>query len=177
MWWFTADEHYGHERVIALSRRPFISVSEMNERLISNHNAVVRSRDITVHVGDFGFFRKEAEAQQVIQRLNGSHIFVKGSHDRWLPKGHPMMWRKTLDGILVTACHYALRTWEQAHKGSWSLYGHSHGTLPPMGKQWDVGVDCNDFRPVSLEELKNIMDRLPMLHAAGHDKPLERINE
>jgi hypothetical protein len=29
--------------------------------------------------------------------------------------------------------------------------------LPPIGKQWDVGVDNNDFYPVSLPQLKEIM--------------------
>lgn len=161
MWWFTADEHYNHARIIEYCKRPFASVEAMNEWLINSHNMCVGPGDITVHVGDFGFFRRASEAQQVIRRLNGSHILLKGSHDGWMPSSAKHMWRKTIDGILITACHYALRTWEGAHRGAWDLYGHSHGTLPPCGKQWDVGVDNNDFRPVSLEELKNIMDRKP----------------
>lgn len=32
--WFTADTHFGHGRVMELSRRPFGNVSEMDEALI-----------------------------------------------------------------------------------------------------------------------------------------------
>ena len=40
-------------------------------------------------------------------------------------------------------------------------YAHSHGTLEPQGKQWDVGVDHNDFTPVSFAQLKEIMAGRP----------------
>jgi len=181
-WFFTADEHYGHERIIDYCDRPFTTVAEMNAWLINSHNMCVGPGDVTVHCGDFGFFRSWAEAQEVIQQLNGSHIFIKGSHDRWLPKNHPMMWRKTLllpssnERVLVTACHYAMRTWERAHYGSWQVYGHSHGNLPPHGKQWDVGVDNNGFEPVSLGDLEHIMARLDQLHGPEHDEPQENPN-
>lgn len=40
----------------------------------------------------------------------------------------------------------------QAHRGSWMLYGHSHGNLTDIGgKTIDVGVDCFDYYPVSLD--------------------------
>ena len=32
---------------------------------------------------------------------------------------------------LVVLCHYAMRVWDRSHYGSWHLYGHSHGNLPP----------------------------------------------
>lgn len=41
----------------------------------------------------------------------------------------------------VILCHYAFRTWDCTHHGSYNLYGHSHGNLPPIGKQLDVGID------------------------------------
>ena len=55
----------------------------------------------------------------------------------------------------VYLCHYAFRTWNQMHRGSWHLYGHSHGTLPELetSRSFDVGVDCWDFSPVSFEEV------------------------
>jgi calcineurin-like phosphoesterase family protein len=44
---------------------------------------------------------------------------------------------------------------------SWQLYGHSHGKLPPIGKQWDIGVDNNNFYPVSFNKICEIMVARP----------------
>lgn len=41
------------------------------------------------------------------------------------------------------------------------IIGNSHGKLEPIGKQWDIGVDNNNFYPISFEELKQIMDKRP----------------
>lgn len=44
-------------------------------------------------------------------------------------------------------------------KGSWYLYGHSHGNLPPYDnyKTMDIGIDSifkllGEYRPISFEE-------------------------
>ena len=170
MYFFTSDEHYGHDRIIEYCQRPFKDVEEMNEVLIAKHNQVVGKNDITVHAGDFGWFKKEADAQKIIKRLYGSHIFIKGSHDHWLPDSAKFMWRKMIDGQFVVVCHYAMRTWERAHHGSWQLYGHSHGTLPGIGKQMDIGVDCNNFIPLSFGQIKILMDQRTVLHDVKHDQ-------
>lgn len=173
MYWFTADEHYNHARIIEYCSRPFASVEVMNEVLIQMHNKRVKKTDVTIHIGDFGWFKKKKEAEQIIKRLNGNHIFVRGSHDRWLPENHRTTWRKHIEGQFIVCCHYAMRTWERAHYGAWMLYGHSHGTLPPMGKQWDVGVDNNGFAPLSFQNIQTIMMDRPMLHQPQHDRLLD----
>jgi calcineurin-like phosphoesterase family protein len=38
-------------------------------------------------------------------------------------------------------------------KGAINLHGHSHGRLKPQPRQYDVGVDMWDFRPVRLEQV------------------------
>ena len=39
------------------------------------------------------------------------------------------------------------------------LHGHSHGSLTDIGgKTMDVGVDCRDFRPVSIDEVAEFME-------------------
>lgn len=156
MYFFTADEHYGHANILEYCHRPFNTVEQMDEALITNHNAIVGSNDVVVHAGDFTLKSRTA-AEQIIKRLNGNHIFLRGSHDRWLPDSAKFMWRKVVAGRLIVVCHYALRTWEGAYHDSWQLHGHSHGRLEPLGLQWDVGVDNNNFYPVSFEQLAVIM--------------------
>ena len=154
-YFFTGDEHLDHSNVIKYCNRPFDSIEEMTEIIIRNFNEVVTPRDITVHVGDFALSGKKT-VLNYIKRLNGNHIFIRGNHDRWMDRTYHEMWVKTIESQTVVACHYALRVWPQSHYGSWQVYGHSHGKLPPVGLQYDVGVDNNDFYPVSFEQLKEI---------------------
>jgi calcineurin-like phosphoesterase family protein len=47
-------------------------------------------------------------------------------------------------------CHYPFRTWNGIGSGTVNIHGHSHGRLTPVTRQYDVGVDVWDFRPVTL---------------------------
>ncbi len=52
-----------------------------------------------------------------------------------------------------------MKVWRSSFRGTWHLYGHSHGHLPDdiHSLSFDVGVDCHDFYPLSYEEVKNRM--------------------
>jgi len=78
---FTSDTHFGHERIIELSNRPFRNVAEMNQALIDNWNSVVGPDDHVYHLGDVAlgsFF----ESMECLTRLNGTKTLVVGNHDR-----------------------------------------------------------------------------------------------
>lgn len=150
-YYFTADEHFGHGNIIKYCNRPFDSVEKMDNELIKRANSIVNKDDIVVHIGDFTLKGKK-DADCYINRLNGHHIFIKGSHDYW-DKKLPFIWETKIDGIYVVACHYAMRVWPQSHYESLLFYGHSHGRLEPFKNSWDVGVDNNNYYPVSFEEL------------------------
>lgn len=163
MYFFTADEHYFHSNIIEYNNRPFQDEFEMNEVIIKNSNSVVKGGDTVVHAGDLTLLKDRKKIQlEIIDRLNGNHIFLKGSHDYWLPRNKSIqIWEKMIEGVYVVVCHYAMRTWARSHYNSWQLYGHSHGRLEPVGKSWDVGVDNNNFYPVSFEQIKEIMKNRP----------------
>ena len=161
MIYFTADTHFSHANIIKYCNRPFSSVEEMNYTLINNWNSVVRSsKDIIYCLGDFSFKPQEIYKE----RLNGEIIFLRGDHDKW-PKTTPDNYLMILKGLAdcpkITLCHWCLRTWAKSHFNSWHLYGHSHGKLPAIGKSMDVGVDCNNYFPVSLEQVKKYMETRP----------------
>ena len=165
MYWFTSDEHYNHKKIIEYYKRPFSTVEEMNETLIANHNAYVGKNDITIHAGDFCWENNRKGASQYYSRLNGNHIFLKGSHDHWLPDSAKYIWRKEIYGKFIMVCHYSMLIWERSHYNSWHLFGHSHGknywNIESSGKSFDIGVDCFNFFPVSLTEVANIMRNKP----------------
>jgi len=52
-----------------------------------------------------------------------------------------------------------MRVWRGEYRGTWHLYGHSHGNLPDEEDRlaFDIGVDCHQFYPLSYEEVKGIM--------------------
>jgi len=168
---FTADTHFGHDNVIRFCNRPYSSAAEMDEKLTENWNQSVNPNDIIYHLGDFTLLGKK-QAKDYFQHLNGRIHVVPGGHDhRWLGKGtyhsrsdHPVVILPPLKTIKVSLpdfgqpqplvlCHYSLRVWDRSHYGSWHLYGHSHGNLPPLENSLDVGVDCWNYRPVSLDTI------------------------
>lgn len=152
-YYFTADEHFFHANIIKYCKRPFKNLKEMHNTIISNHNEVVGKKDGVIHAGDFSFGSLQ-RTQEIIDSLNGVHIFLTGSHDRWQNKVYSYIYEKNLQGTYVVACHYPMRTWPRSHYGSIQLHGHSHGKLEPLENQYDIGVDNNDFYPVYLEDIK-----------------------
>jgi calcineurin-like phosphoesterase family protein len=60
-----------------------------------------------------------------------------------------------MEGVHLVLCHYPFRSWNRMARGAVNLHGHSHGRLKPVPRQLDVGVDVWDFRPISLEEVRN----------------------
>ena len=51
----TADEHYGHNKIIVHCERPFAHADEMNEYIIDQHNRTVPNKQsyLTIHLGDW----------------------------------------------------------------------------------------------------------------------------
>ncbi len=87
-YFFTADEHYGHKNVIEYCNRPFDSIHDMDKYMIEQNNAVVSNKDVVVHVGDFSLASRKFQVvyDRYIQKLNGKHIFIPGSHDHWMTR-------------------------------------------------------------------------------------------
>jgi calcineurin-like phosphoesterase family protein len=161
MIYFTSDTHFNHTNIIKYCDRPFEDINEMNKVLIKNWNKRVGKREIIYHLGDFGF----GKIEDILNRLNGQIILIQGSHEKsaFIHKDRfkeivplkEILYQKQA----IVLCHYAMRVWPKSHYNSWHLFGHSHGTLEPIGKSWDVGVDNNNFTPLSFNEIKEIMDK------------------
>jgi calcineurin-like phosphoesterase family protein len=168
---FTADTHFFHANIIRYSKRPFQNVEEMNEEIIRRWNMVVGKNDTVYHLGDFAM-TDGIKRNEIRDCLNGKIFFIPGSHDKD-PHGpnwtvlKPMETIKlpiadeiTNQNIRLTMCHYSMRSWPLSHYGSWAIYGHHHGALEPYGMSFDIGVDCWDFYPVSLDDISKKMATL-----------------
>jgi calcineurin-like phosphoesterase family protein len=130
-------------------------VLEMDNEIIKRHNSVVKDNDTVIHCGDFTLLHNcDFVYENYVSKLTGNHIFLRGSHDGWLDKEkYHERWEKNIDGLYVVCDHYAGRVWTRSHYGSFQCFGHSHGNLKGQGLQYDVGVDNNDFYPVSINKI------------------------
>jgi calcineurin-like phosphoesterase family protein len=163
---FTSDTHFDDAYSIPYFNRPFQSVGEMNATMVEKWNSVVTENDTVYHLGDFtlddiGQFTKW------VGQLNGNIRILPGSHDHpWLKNFVPSErvqviaplvslefseLTSEIDPQVVVLCHYSMQVWDRSNQGSWHLFGHSHGKLKGIGLSFDVGVDCTDFTPLSLE--------------------------
>lgn len=171
---FTADTHFGHANIIKYCNRPFSSVEEMDETLIRNWNSVVPADAVVFHLGDFCLDTKE-RWEDIFKRLNGKEkILITGNHDEHkiangFDPGFTLVTEQMLieiDGQPVLLKHVPL---SDLDSNVWQLFGHIHSgprssevkdpskLQPILPNQYDVGVDNNDYRPVSFQEVKKLM--------------------
>jgi len=158
----TADLHLGHNGIREHCNRPWPTIEEHDEGIISNWNADVKRKDMVYIVGDFAW----KHHNKYLARLNGKKILIRGNHDRMnqeclrnFTEVHDLLTKK-IDGKIVILCHYCLRVWDRSFYGTWHCYGHSHGRILETGNilRCDVGADVWDYRPVPWEAVKKKLE-------------------
>lgn len=174
---FTSDTHFYHTNILKFCKRPYKNVEEMNKALIENWNKVVGPDDTVFHLGDVAFCGNQ-KLEEIINQLNGHIILVRGNHDRRLQKTIcdklfdevvPQL-QLEIDGRSIYLNHYPFLTyggcWRGSEKAVYQAFGHVHSTPntsegKDIGRmvnlfpyQYDVGVDNNNYTPISWEELK-----------------------
>lgn len=184
---FTSDLHFGHEKAISHTNRPFTDVEEMNRVLIENINETVGWKDELWILGDFSHRINKEEAQVLRKQIKCKHVhLVYGNHDKnyegtgTFQSTQYYKELKTEYGRFVLF-HYPIADWNAKHYGTVHLHGHIHSTgeynrrnlerkadeLFAEGhtakdsalsyRIYDVGVDANDYKPVSLEKIAELM--------------------
>ena len=171
---FTADTHFGHRNIIKYCGRPFSSVEEMNEAIIENWNSVVRKDDTIFHLGDFAM-GDTTEWNRILERLNGNIYLILGNHDlKTIRKGingfkHiAMQMMICYKGQKIYLNHFPFLRYSGADRNTWQLFGHVHTNYINnlkdssrlqmlMPTQYDVGVDNNNFTPISFEQIKKVI--------------------
>lgn len=147
---FTADTHFGSERTLELSKRPFSSVEEMNWEMVKRWNTTVSEGDTVYHLGDFG-------SPAYFHLLNGNILMVRGNYDSdyvmdllkedgagEISKGHLF----PLNGLKFWLVHKPV---DADDKAKFYLFGHVHKLRMVMTNGLNVGVDCHDFKPIDVE--------------------------
>jgi len=171
---FTADNNFGSERHLKLSKRPFTDVNEMNKVMIHKWNSVVGKDDRVFHLGNFG-------TPQTILQLNGKISMVMGNYElndpeivrflrpyvRFLPGSSIIRLPVSTEGLIVDedsdliqkgdVDHFSVQlVHEPSHAmpelEAFVLFAHIHKTQMVKRNGLNVGVDCHNFTPIDLDE-------------------------
>jgi len=164
---FSADSHYYHKN-LAIIHRGFNSIEEMNELMIDNYNKKVTKNDHIYILGDFSFGTVE-QTLEILNRLNGNKFLIIGNHDEKMLKNKEIVskfaWVKDYyklkyDGLKIILFHYLIHRWDCSHYGSLHFHGHNHNLKLDIEikNSYNVGVDVNNYEPVSLEEILDKID-------------------
>jgi calcineurin-like phosphoesterase family protein len=144
-----------------------------DDTMIDNINKMVMPNDFLYHLGDFCMGGYE-DYKSYRDRINCNNIYlIKGNHDTKDKKIESLflkirdLYKVTWSNQKIILCHYPMLRWDNSHYGAWHLYGHCHGSLAPFLVDhgldtkllsMDVGVDCNNYAPVSFDTVKKIME-------------------
>ena len=87
-----SDNHFGHEAPCSTFKREdgsplraFANADEADEAMIENWNKTVKPIDKVYHLGDLVMPRNHRKLDEIMPRLNGSKILIKGNHDEMKP--------------------------------------------------------------------------------------------
>jgi len=176
---FVSDTHYGHSNIIGFCKRPFENVQEMNKKMIENWNNKVPTDGIVFHLGDFSWGGYQ-QWKQIREQLNGDIILIKGNHDIknltpqavGLFKYVAQQMRIEIEGRKIWLNHFPLLCYSGTYRDfnglEFNLFGHVHLSNAKerntgrdcdrcfqmlFPTQYDVGVDFNEFAPISWNEV------------------------
>lgn len=168
MIYFTADLHFYHDKIIKHTGRPFHNSDEMDQVLIHNWNNAINPDDEVYILGDFTMKGPEL-ATKILQKQKGRKYLIRGNHDKfadsknfdpsffeWVRDYYELSWQNQ-KYILF---HYPIAEWNGYYRNSIQLHGHQHNqadynfnNLEKRLRQYDVGVDANQMKPVSIEDI------------------------
>jgi calcineurin-like phosphoesterase family protein len=171
--WFTSDTHFGHENIIRFCNRPFINAAEMNAELIRRWRETVPDDGIIFHLGDFAHGSSRLW-NDILNALPGHKYLILGNHDmKAIRQGFMSHFELVtqqmtirIGGQAIVLNHNPFLCYGGSYRDVWQLFGHVHsGPASHTGldhprlkmlfpRQYDVGVDNNDYRPISFADVK-----------------------
>ena len=176
--YFTSDTHYWHKNILKFTERPYKTVEEMTNDMINKWNKQVNNEDIVYYLGDLCLGNYE-QTVDVLQRLKGKIILIKGNHDfsKHYKKINELGLLHEYHEVGITLKHNKQQMWLTHYPfeiglrpRKWSIHGHIHQNESSLDNQINVGVDSPHFnhKPfgelITIDELYAVMmERLPSI--------------
>jgi calcineurin-like phosphoesterase family protein len=178
-----SDTHFGHKNICKFVNydgtpvRPWDNVEEMDEEMVKRWNETVKPNDKVYHLGDVAIPRRGLD---VLGRLNGDKVLIRGNHDIFKLSDYAQYFRDirgyhVMNGLILS--HIPVSKDSIARFGC-NIHGHTHGNRvrKPRGVNAATGeilysdqidpdyfcvcVEQTDFRPILFEEvLRRIKDQ------------------
>ncbi len=166
---FSGDQHHYHSNILYIENRPFSNVpfgkyGNHELGLIERHNEVVSPGDICYHVGDFAFLSnsKLPQIEKILSRLNGRHVLILGNHDEGKPFNYVKYGFESVHTSLILPednrfiLNHDPAASVVAKDCIW-IVAHIHSLFRIQKNCINVGVDVNDYKPISFESIKKEM--------------------
>jgi calcineurin-like phosphoesterase family protein len=165
---FASDHHFHHKNILTFKRadgtalREFDDIDHMNEHIVNCHNSVVRPGDKVYFLGDVSMSRN-AKGLEILARMNGEKVLVKGNHDLCTPKQYLEYFKDVrgshqFEGMILT--HIPIHPESLARWGL-NVHGHLHYQVVgmqlskiPDKRYFNVSMERINYTPISLEEVK-----------------------
>lgn len=168
MIYYTSDLHLGHRNILKMEAKDFERLEDRESLIISNWNSKVKQSDTVYILGDM-FYGRHLNYKEVLSRLKGKKVLVKGNHDQWIENNKELekLFEEVCDykmiqdeGRKVILFHYPIAEWNHKHYNSYHLYGHVHERRSKTTEYMDLLKNCynvciqvHDYYPVTLDEL------------------------
>jgi calcineurin-like phosphoesterase family protein len=161
---FTADQHFWHERIIEYCHRPFKNARHMNDVIIQKYREKVKEEDEVYFIGDLTLAGPDNRfnIEKLLDKLPGKKHLILGNHDRLDPFDYVKIGFNTVHTALdfpqdnVSLCHDPAV--HCAIPDNRYLYcGHVHSLFKICKRVINVGVDVWDYFPVSSTQLYDLI--------------------
>ena len=175
--WLVSDTHFGHAGVCRFTHndsgikiRPWDNPAEMDEYMVEAWNKTVRPNDKVYHLGDVVINRKSL---QILDRLNGDKVLIRGNHDIFKMDDYTKYFRDirgyhVMNNMILS--HIPVHPDSKGRFGA-NIHGHLHsnrvrkprGVVASTGEilyrndidpwYYNVSVEQTFFKPILFEHV------------------------
>lgn len=169
MMYVVSDTHFFDEHLLGVDQfapRPYASVEEMNDTIITHWNQRVNENDLVYHLGDIAVnYTKpprlgDEQVYEVLKQLHGRLVLIKGNHDRrdlfkflanhnYEINGQPKFEFHDVGKLIKYDHQQFYMTHYPMMMGIapqiLNLHGHIHHYMVPSANNINVGIDAPEM--------------------------------
>lgn len=159
--YFISDTHFFHNRIMSYENRPFETLDKMNQGMVDNWNSVVNEEDAVFHLGDVAVTDNFNAMKNIISKLNGNKILIKGNHDNLMSSSYELMGFNEVYSYPIIFKEFYILSHAPLYVNQNMPYVNIHGHLHWHGSKYDnekffnVSVERINYTPIDFEEIVN----------------------